>query len=67
MADFVAIGGDMEGRVIEFVDHLHEHFTDPVEVRGGRYIAPRTPGFGGRMKDASVARFRYPDGPEWTA
>lgn len=65
MADFVAISGTMDGRVIEFVDHLHEHFTDPVEIRNGRYIAPRTRGFGGRMRDASVARFRFPDGPEW--
>ncbi|MGD9997132.1 MAG: enolase C-terminal domain-like protein [Ilumatobacteraceae bacterium] len=65
MADFVAISGSMDGRVIEYVDHLHEHFVDPVEVKGGRYVAPRAPGFGARMHASSVARFRFPDGPEW--
>jgi L-fuconate dehydratase len=65
MADFVAISGTMERRVIEFVDHLHEHFTDPVEVKGGHYRAPDTPGFGGRLRPESVARFSFPDGPEW--
>jgi L-fuconate dehydratase len=65
MADFIAVSGEMDGRVIEYVDHLHEQFTDPVEVRRGRYIAPRSPGFGGRMHAQSVARFRYPDGAEW--
>ena len=44
MADFVAVSGEMDGRVIEFVDHLHEHFVDPVAVVGGRYVAPTTPG-----------------------
>lgn len=65
MADYVAVSGTMQGRVIEFVDHLHEHFTDPVEVRAGRYVAPRTPGFGARMHASSVARYTFPDGPEW--
>jgi L-fuconate dehydratase len=67
MADFVTVSGTMEGRVIEFVDHLHEHFTDPVEIRRGRYVAPRTPGFGARLHPDSVARFRFPDGPEWAS
>jgi L-fuconate dehydratase len=67
MADFVTVSGTMEGRVIEFVDHLHEHFTDPVEIRRGRYVAPRTPGFGARLLPDSVARFRFPDGPEWAS
>ena len=54
-----------DGRVIEFVDHLHEHFVDPAVVKGGRYQAPTAPGFGARMHPDSVARFRFPDGPEW--
>ena len=65
MADFVAVSGTMTGRVIEFVDHLHEHFTDPVVVTGGRYAAPTTPGSGARMHASSVARNTFPDGPEW--
>ena len=67
MADFVAVSGALDGRVIEYVDHLHEHFTDPVQVRGGCYVAPRSPGFGGRMRPESVSRFRFPDGSAWAS
>ena len=49
MFDYVAVSGSMEGRVIEFVDHLHEHFVTPVEVRYGRYVAPTAPGAGTEM------------------
>jgi L-fuconate dehydratase len=65
MADFVAIGGSMEDRAIEFVDHLHEHFVDPARIRGGRYLAPFRPGFSAEMRPESMVRFRFPDGPEW--
>jgi L-fuconate dehydratase len=65
MADFLAISGRMEDRAIEFVDHLHEHFLDPVRIRGGRYLAPTRPGFSAEMRPQSLARFSYPDGPEW--
>jgi L-fuconate dehydratase len=58
MFDFVAVSGSMEGRVIEFVDHLHEHFVTPVEVRDGRYIAPTAPGAGTEMLAATVAAQR---------
>ncbi len=65
MFDFVAITGTTDDRWIEYVDHLHEHFTDPVTVTGGRYRAPHGPGAGARMLDSSIAEFRYPDGPAW--
>ena len=55
MFDFVAVSGSMDRRVIEFVDHLHEHFVTPVEIRDGRYIAPTAPGAGTEMLEASVA------------
>jgi len=55
MFDFVAVSGSVEGRMIEYVDHLHEHFTTPVEVRDGRYVAPTAPGAGTEMHPASVA------------
>jgi L-fuconate dehydratase len=54
MFDFVAVSGTTEGRVIEFVDHLHEHFVTPVEIRDGRYVAPTAPGAGTEMLDATV-------------
>ncbi|HEU0276288.1 MAG TPA: enolase C-terminal domain-like protein [Rhodanobacteraceae bacterium] len=65
MADFVAISGRMEDRAIEYVEHLHEHFTDPVQVRGGRYVAPAAPGFSARMREESLREFAFPDGPAW--
>jgi len=47
------------------VDQLHEHFTDPAIVRGGRYLAPTAPGFSARIHDEALARYAFPDGPEW--
>jgi L-fuconate dehydratase len=66
MADFVAISGSMEDRAIEYVDHLHEHFTDPVRVREGRYLAPTAPGFSTEMREASLHEFAWPDGTAWS-
>jgi L-fuconate dehydratase len=66
MFDFVAVSGSLQDRVIEYVDHLHEHFTDPVVVRDGAYRLPGTPGFSSRMRAETLHRFAYPDGPEWT-
>jgi L-fuconate dehydratase len=57
MFDFVAVSGSMDGRIIEFVDHLHEHFVTPVDVRGGRYLAPTAPGAGTEMHTASVVEY----------
>jgi L-fuconate dehydratase len=62
MFDAVAVSGTTEGRVIEFVDHLHEHFVTPVEVTGGRYRAPTAPGNGMEMHAASVAQHTVPAG-----
>ena len=67
MFDFVAVSGRSEGRWIEYVDHLHEHFTDPVVVEAGRYRAPLAPGGGARLRDSSIAEFRFPDGPAWAS
>ncbi|WP_434031711.1 L-fuconate dehydratase [[Pseudomonas] boreopolis] len=65
MADFVAITGRKEDRAIEFVDHLHQHFVDPVRIERGRYLAPQAPGFSAEMHAASIAEFRYPNGRFW--
>jgi L-fuconate dehydratase len=67
MADFVAISGSMEDRAIEFADHLHEHFVDPVRIRGGRYAAPAGAGFSAQIRPESVEHFRFPSGAAWTA
>ncbi|MFI6939814.1 enolase C-terminal domain-like protein [Streptomyces sp. NPDC050418] len=65
MFDYVAVSGSLEGRVIEYVDHLHEHFLHPAVVEAGRYRAPAAPGFSARMHPESIAAHRYPDGPVW--
>jgi L-fuconate dehydratase len=67
MADYVAISGLMEDRAIEFVDHLHEHFVDPIHVRGGRYLPPSAPGFSAEMHPQSIERHLFPEGEEWRA
>jgi L-fuconate dehydratase len=59
MFDVVAVSGSHEGRVIEYVDHLHEHFATPVVIRNGNYVAPTAPGNGMEMLAASRAAFAY--------
>jgi L-fuconate dehydratase len=63
--DYIAVSGSLEDRHLEFVDHLHEHFVDPVVVRDGRYLAPTAPGYSARMKRDSLDRFRFPTGDAW--
>jgi L-fuconate dehydratase len=63
--DYLRVGCSLTGRMIEYVDHLHEHFVDPVRVVDGRYRLPTAPGYSIAMKPASVAEFRFPDGPAW--
>jgi L-fuconate dehydratase len=65
MFDYIAVSGSLHHRVIEYVDHLHEHFADPVQIRHGRYVAPLVPGFSSTMRPESRAAYAYPDGPEW--
>jgi L-fuconate dehydratase len=65
MFDYVAVSGSMEDRVIEYVDHLHEHFVDPVVVRGGRYLVPLAPGSSAAMHPETLRTYAYPDGPVW--
>jgi L-fuconate dehydratase len=65
MVDYIAIAPSLEGRVAEFVGHLHEHFESPAIVRGGRYLVPQAPGYGVTMKARSLEDFEYPTGPVW--
>jgi L-fuconate dehydratase len=62
--DYIAVSGRLDDRVIEYVDHLHEHFTEPVVVHGGCYRLPRQPGYAS-MVPGSLVDFRFPDGPAW--
>lgn len=62
MFDYVAVSATMDDRVIEYVDHLHEHFVDPAVVRDGRYLAPTAPGFSAQIQASSRAEFAFPHG-----
>jgi L-fuconate dehydratase len=64
--DYICVSGSLEGRVIEFVDHLHEHFVDPCVIENGAYVAPLAPGASITMKPASLAAHLYPQGSVWT-
>jgi len=58
--DYIAVSGSMADRRIEFVDHLHEHFVDPVVIQNGRYQMPLAPGYSIEMKPESLKRYEYP-------
>jgi L-fuconate dehydratase len=64
--DYVAISGSLEGRVVEWVDHLHEHFVEPAVVEHGRYRVPTAPGYSVEMLPGSLEEYAYPDGPAWS-
>ena len=59
MFDFVAVSGTREGRLIEYVDHLHEHFVVPTDIQGGSYMAPTAPGTSMEMKADSIAKYTW--------
>ncbi len=65
MFDFVAVSGRLDDRVIEYVDHLHEHFVDPCVVRNARYVAPTRPGYSITMKPESLDQYEFPAGRVW--
>ena len=63
--DYAVVGRSQEDRMIEYVDHLHEHFAEPVRIADGRYAAPELPGTGAEMLSASRARWEFPNGEGW--
>ena len=63
--DYLAVSGELEGRMIEYVDHLHEHFVDPVRVEHGAYRLPEQPGYSSEMRRDSLEAFRFPGGRHW--
>ncbi len=67
MFDYLALSGTTEDRVIEYVDHLHQHFTDPVVIQNGHYRAPTAPGFSATMYQAAIDTYQYPAGAFWAA
>ncbi|QIN84162.1 fuconate dehydratase [Rubrobacter tropicus] len=65
--DYVAVGASLENRVLEYVDHLHEHFLDPVEIKKGSYVPPKKPGYSIEMKAESLEEYEFPTGAAWSA
>lgn len=65
MFDYICVSASLENRVLEYVDHLHEHFVDPVVIRNGRYMPPQRPGYSIEMKAASLDKNQFPDGEAW--
>jgi L-fuconate dehydratase len=65
MFDYVAVSASLEDRQVEYVDHLHEHFVDPVTVRDGRYRAPTAPGYSITMRADSLETYAFPQGLAW--
>ena len=65
--DYVCVSASLEDRVVEYVDHLHEHFLDPVVIRDGKYVPPTAPGYSITMCPESIETYSYPHGRAWTA
>ena len=63
--DYIAVSGSLDGRVVEWVDHLHEHFREPAVVERGRYLAPLAPGYSIEMIPSSLDEYEFPNGPAW--
>lgn len=59
MIDYIAVSGTKEGRVIEYVDHLHEHFVDPCVIKDAAYMPPSRPGFSIEMKPQSIEAYQF--------
>jgi L-fuconate dehydratase len=64
--DYICVSASLENRVLEYVDHLHDHFVDPVEIRNGRYTVPHAAGYSIEMKADSLDRYWFPRGAAWT-
>ena len=65
MFDYICVSGSFENRLVEYVDHLHEHFYHPVVMKNGRYMPPMVPGYNITMREESLDQFEYPQGPAW--
>ena len=65
MIDYICISGALDGRIIEYVDHLHEHFVEPTRIVNARYMPPELPGYSIQIKADSRARYAFPNGAAW--
>ena len=63
--DYICVSASLEHRIIEYVDHLHEHFLDPVVIKDGRYMPPTAPGYSIEMRPESLDEYEFPNGRAW--
>jgi len=63
--DYISVSASLENHIIEYVDHLHEHFLHPVTMRQGHYMPPQHPGYSIQMKPESLRTYQFPDGQVW--
>ena len=64
--DYIAVSASLEDRILEYVDHLHEHFLDPVTMKNGHYMPPESPGYSIEMKSKSLDEYEFPGGEVWS-
>tara|TARA_B110000093_G_C12965537_1_gene409444 strand:+ start:1591 stop:2910 length:1320 start_codon:yes stop_codon:yes gene_type:complete len=65
MIDYICVSGTMDDRIIEYVDHLHQHFFEPVVIKNGAYMPPKQPGYSITMKPESLETYSFPNGEVW--
>jgi L-fuconate dehydratase len=63
--DYISVSASLENRILEYVDHLHEHFLEPVIIKNGHYLAPKLPGYGANIFAWSLDKYEYPSGSFW--
>lgn len=63
--DYLRVSATLENRVTEYVDHLHEHFVDPVRMRNAHYLLPEKPGYSAEIYPETLRDYSYPDGLVW--
>ena len=63
--DYIYVSASLDHRILEYVDHLHEHFLDPVNIENGRYMPPTDPGYSIEMRPESLDAFEFPSGDAW--
>lgn len=65
--DYISVSGTLQDRVVEYVDHLHEHFLTPVHIENGRYRLPEAPGYSIEIRPESLLEYAFPDGACWAS
>jgi L-fuconate dehydratase len=63
--DYISVSASLENRITEYVDHLHEHFVYPVQIKDGRYLPPLDAGYSIEMKNESLDHYEFPNGQAW--